>query len=173
MEKISAVYKIVNELTGDSYVGSSKNVMSRWCEHKCLSTWKKCPNKQLYKDFQKYGLENFRFQILAPVMEEHLKEVEQEFIEILKPTYNNYNAKGFDTERNKEYHRTYNQSDKRKESEMKRSQTEKRKRWKKNYYNQFCLYNGKELTFGVLVGRFQRAGIKRPYLEAKKYLIGE
>lgn len=33
-EKISAVYKIVNEVTGDFYIGSSKNVKNRWADHK-------------------------------------------------------------------------------------------------------------------------------------------
>ena len=46
MEKISAVYQIVNEATGDRYVGSSRNVYNRWADHKCPSTWKNCPNTQ-------------------------------------------------------------------------------------------------------------------------------
>ena len=111
MEKISAVYQIINEVTGDKYVGSSKDVKRRWANHKCPSRWKDEPNKPLYVDMQKYGVENFRFQILAPVMEEHLKDVEQEFIEILKPTYNNANAKGLDVERRKESNKEYKQSE--------------------------------------------------------------
>lgn len=91
--KISAVYKIVNEVTGDSYIGSSKDVEHRWAQHTRPSSWAKQPNSQLYKDMQKYGVDKFRFQILAPVIPESLKQVEQEFIEMLKPTYNDRRAK--------------------------------------------------------------------------------
>ena len=41
MNKISAVYKITNTITGDFYIGSSKNIKSRLTVHKCPSTWKK------------------------------------------------------------------------------------------------------------------------------------
>lgn len=41
MNKVSGVYKITNTVTGDFYIGSSKNVKRRWTEHKCPSNWKK------------------------------------------------------------------------------------------------------------------------------------
>ena len=149
MNKISAVYKIVNTITGDFYVGSSINVMQRWTCHKCPYNWKHQPNKQLYKDFQKYGVDKFRFQILAPVEPEYLKQVEQEFIEMLHPAYNKNNANGWDKEAYKEYDREY----------------------RKKHYNQLCLYNGEELTLNALSGRFRKAGIEHPDIEAKKYLL--
>lgn len=52
MNKISAVYKIVNTVTGDCYVGSSRDVERRWYQHKCPSLWKYKPNSLLYRDFQ-------------------------------------------------------------------------------------------------------------------------
>lgn len=188
MEKISAVYQIINTVTGDRYVGSSKDVKKRWQNHKCPSTWERKSNKQLYKDFQKYGLDKFRFHILAPVMPEHLKQVEQEFIEILKPTYNNYRAKGHDDERykesQKEYRQTekwkeikreadrkYRQTEKCREVHRKYDQSEKGKERRKNYWSQICSYNGETLTLKALFGRFQRAGIPHPCAEARKYLV--
>jgi len=143
--KISAVYQIINTVTGDRYVGSSKNVKKRWAQHKYPSRWKDHPNNPMYLDMQKYGVDKFRFQILAPVMPEYLKQVEQEFIEMLKPTYNTNNAKGFDVERHKET--------------------------MKEYLHQLCSYMGETLTLNTLRHRFCRAGIKHPQLEAKKYLI--
>ena len=101
--KISGVYKITNTVTGDFYIGSSKNIKSRWANHKCYSTWKQHPNNPMYLDIQKYGTDKFVFEILAEVETEHLKETEQQFIETLKPTYNNYNANGLDIDRYKEY----------------------------------------------------------------------
>lgn len=160
MERISAVYKIMNTVTGDFYVGSSSNVMKRWADHKCPSTWKNKPNKPLYQDMQKYGVENFRLQLLAPVIPEYLKQVEQELIDMLHPTYNQINAKGWNVERYKESQKKYYQKVK-----------EAKKKYVKEYQNQLCEYNCETLTLSALNMRFRRAGIEHPTLEAKKYLI--
>lgn len=164
MGKVSGVYKILNTATGDFYIGSSKNVLMRWANHKCSSTWKRNPNNPLYKDFQKYGLDKFSFQIIALVEPEHLTQVEQEFIELLRPTYNDRRSKGRNVERYKESNRKYRQSDKCREAQRKAH---------RKYYNQFCLYNGETLTLNALAGRFFKAGIEHPTLEAKKYLLDQ
>ena len=157
-KRISAVYKIVNTVTDDFYIGSSRNVYIRWAEHKCPSVWKHYPNSLMYQDMQKYGVDKFRFQILVSVMPEYLKQVEQEYIEMLKPTYNDRKSKGWDTERYKEDIRKYQQSEKGKEAIRK-------------YYSQLCEYNGEILTLGALKSRFQKRKIPHATLEAKKYLI--
>ena len=180
MNKISAVYKIVNTVTNDCYVGSSKNVFQRWASHKEPSRWKSCPDNPMYQDMQKYGVDKFRFQILAPVIPEYLKQVEQEFIEMLKPAYNDRRSKGWDVERHKEskeeYQKEYWQSEKGKEVRKKYRQSEKGKeahrKGNRKYLNRLCSYNGETLTLNALSVRFQRAGIKHPVLEAKKYLQG-
>lgn len=149
MKKISAVYKIVNTVTGEFYVGSSRNVKQRWMDHKKPSMLKRNPNSKMYQDMQKYGVDKFRFQILAPVMPEYLTQVEQKFIETLQPSYNSHRANGWDV--------------KRYEKSMKKAVNKYRK--------QLCSYNGETLTLGALSGRFHKAGIKHYILEAKKYLI--
>ena len=171
--KISAVYKITNTVTNDFYIGSSKNVRQRWAVHKYPSTWNKCPNNPMYLDIQKYGLDNFDFQILAEVEADSLKETEQKFIEILKPTYNNYRANGFDFERKKERNREYKKSEKYKKYNKKYEKTEKRKKAKKEYQNQLCFYNGETLTLNALSIRFLRQGLSNPTIEAKKYLLNK
>ena len=150
-DKVSAVYKIVNMVTGDFYVGSSRNVKKRWLTHKNPSRWKQCPNSPLYQDMQKYGVDKFHFQILNFVMPEYLKQVEQELIEQLKPTYNDINAYGENTERLKA----------------------RTKKACKKYYSQLCEYKGETLTLKALFRRFQRAGIPHPTLEAKKYITNK
>lgn len=146
--KISGVYQIINTVTGDRYVGSSRDVMQRIAGHKCPSRWKKHPNSPLYNDMQKYGLDKFRFDILAPVEPEYLTLVEQEFIEMLEPEYNDRRSNGWDLERLKETN----------------------KEAQKKYDNQLCSFNGETLTLSALRMRFYRAGIKNPVTEAKKYL---
>lgn len=150
MSKISAVYKIINTITGDFYVGSSKDVKRRWAEHKRLSTWNKCKNNPLYLDMKKFGIDKFELEILEEIEIGNLKDKEQQFIETLKPTYNNYNAKGLDVKRHIETHR----------------------RASNNYENQLCCYNNEVLTLSTLSMRFIKAGIEHPTLEAKRYLIG-
>lgn len=166
MEKISAVYKIVNTVTKDSYIGSSKDVMKRWRSHKSPSAWKRNPNIPLYRDMQKYGVDAFRFQILAPVVPEHLKDVEQEPIEMLHPAYNDRRANGRDVEGLKEYQKKYqkeySKTDKGKANNLKQS---------KKYQSRLCSYNGETLTLNALHLRFKKAGVKHPVLEAKKYLL--
>ena len=146
---ISAVYKITNTVTGDFYIGSSKDINRRLTAHKCPSTWKKCPNNPMYLDMRKYGVDKFVFQVIAEVEACSLKEKEQYFIETLKPTYNNRNANGRDIERCKESH----------------------KKAQNKYDNQLCSYNGETLTLCALRTRFKKLGIEHPVLEAKKYLL--
>ena len=162
MNKIIGIYKITNKITGDFYIGSSKDVKLRLAVHKCKSTWKNYPNKQLYQDMQKYGVDKFEFEILEEVEENSLKEKEQYFIETLKPTYNSNRANGFDFERRKKYNKEYQKSDKCKKHQ---------KEFYKEYHNQLCCYNGEKLTLCALSKRFQRAGIPHPQIEAKKYLL--
>ena len=173
--KICAVYKIVNTVTGEFYIGSSRDVKHRWACHKIPSTWKIHPNSLLYKDFQKYGVDKFRFQILAPVMPEHLKQVEQEFIDMLQPSYNSMNAKGRNKESRKESYRRYNQSDKGRETRSKANrkykQSDKGKEYMRKYEHRPCLYNGETLTLVALYTRFRKVDVEHPFVEAKKYLI--
>ena len=168
--KICGIYKITNTITGNFYIGSSKDVKRRWKSHKWPSKWNKYPNNSMYLDMQKYGVENFVFEILEEVEIDKLKETEQQFIEMLKPTYNDRNANGCDIERYKEYHKDYN-----KEYQKEYQKTDKFKKYKKEYdnkyKNQLCFYNGQTLTLNALRMRFKRQGIDHPTLEAKKYLI--
>ena len=199
--KISAVYKITNTVTNDFYIGSSKDVKRRWKEHKIPSRWKQYPNNPMYIDMNRYGVENFAFEVLEVVEESFLKKTEQEFIETLKPTYNNNNAKGWNIERRKKYNKEYNKSDKfkeykkeyqksdkykeyqkeyrkkyrqsekGKESQKKYQKSDKGKESQKKYYNQLCFYNGETLTLNALSTRFRKQGIPHPTQEAKKYLL--
>ena len=164
--KVSGVYKITNTVTGDFYIGSSKNIKNRWAAHKCLSKWKEYPNNPMYLDMKKYGVENFDFEILAEVEADKLKEKEQQLIENMKPTYNNYRAKGLDVERYKEYKKEYN-----KEYQKSDKYKEYHKEYDNKYQNQLCLYNGEIIKLSTLRTRFYKAGIEHPVIEAKKYII--
>ena len=152
------IYKITNTITNDFYIGSSKNVKRRWAAHKCTSKWNECPNNPMYIDMRKYGVDKFEFQVIAEVEEGKLKDAEQQFIELLKPTYNSNNANGLNIERRKECKKEY-------------EKTDKCKKYRKEYNNQLCCYNGQTITLKALQMRFRRKGIDHPTTEAKKYLL--
>ena len=177
--KISGIYKIINTITGDFYIGSSKDVKERWRYHKKPSSWNRYSNNQMYLDMQKYGVEKFDFQVIAEVEAGSLKEKEQYFIELLKPAYNDRNANGWDIERYKETQKEYLKSDKGKEAKKKAQKKynksdkgkEAQKKAQNKYYNQLCFYNGQTITLRALFMRFKRKGIIHPMQEAKKYLL--
>ena len=169
--KISAVYKIINTVTGDFYIGSSKDVKLRWAAHKRPSVWKRFSNNPMYLDMQKYGIDKFELQILEEVEIEELKETEQQFIEKLQPAYNDINAKGFNIERYKEYQIEYYQQNREKVKEYYQQNREKAKEYQNKYNNQTCYYNGETLTLTTLAKRFRRSGVEHSSKEAKKYLL--
>ena len=147
MKKIYIVYKYTNTVTGDFYIGS-QSIKIRYANRKYQPVWIAIPNDQLDQDMEKYGDDKFEFEILAEAEPEQLKEIEQQFIEALKPTYNQMNEKDLDVEIYKESHRKASNK----------------------YQNQLCFYNGETLTLNALSTRFSRMGIDHPTLEAKKYL---
>ena len=81
------------------------------------------------------------------------------------------------TDRFKEYLKEYHKTDRFKEYQKEYQKSDKFKEYQKEFYkeynNQLCCYNGKNLTLAALSKRFQRAGIPHPQLEAKKYLLNK
>ena len=161
-KKISGVYKITNIITGDFYIGSSKDIKYRWATHKCPSVHKQRPNSKLYKDMSSYGLDNFTIEVIEETTDLHNRE--QYYIECLKPSYNNYRANGIDIKRKKETTRRY----KKERYKVNRNELLTKS---KNYLSRLCLYEGETLTLAALSRRFFRQGILHSYMEAKNYLI--
>jgi len=58
------IYKITNIKNKKIYIGSSKNILKRWGTHIFNIVSNKHHNTELLKDFKKYGIENFVFQII-------------------------------------------------------------------------------------------------------------
>lgn len=82
------IYKITNNINQHCYVGQSIHIEERWEEHKNEYNWKREARKPLYIAFQKYGLENFTFEILEECEPELLNVREQYWISY----YNSYGA---------------------------------------------------------------------------------
>lgn len=186
--KISGVYSITNNVTGDFYIGSSCNIKQRWVKHKCLSTHKQHSNSKLYKSIASYGLDNFTFEIIEET--DNLREREQYWIEQLKPTYNSIRAKGRDIEISKEAHKRYCKEWHKihRDEQLAYRQAHrdeclaKMKDWHKAHRdehlakmkadrNRLCLYNGETITLNALTVRLTHQGIPHAWTEAKKYLL--
>lgn len=86
--KYSGIYRITNTINNKCYIGSSKNIQRRFYAH--LSDFNKDNSHCiiLKRAVQKYGQENFEFEILAKCPEQYLIKLEQWFIDNLKPEYN-------------------------------------------------------------------------------------
>ena len=79
---LSGIYKITNLVTDEFYIGATNDICRRWSEH-IRST-----EGRLHQDIQKYGIQNFLFQVLEPVKVEDLQKREELWIQQLKPEYN-------------------------------------------------------------------------------------
>lgn len=78
MEKICGIYKITNKVNNKCYIGQSKDIIKRW---KTEYKWHKL-NNHLLSAFNKYGLENFNFEIIEECEPNLLNEREQFWINV-------------------------------------------------------------------------------------------
>ena len=74
---MTGIYKITNKINGKSYIGQSINIKKRWENHKCMNGNKEYP---IYRAFRKYGVENFKFEVLEECEVEELAERELYYI---------------------------------------------------------------------------------------------
>ena len=86
--KFSGIYCIMNTVNGKKYIGSSKNIYSRWQKHRTLLRRNTHWDKHLQNAWNKYGEPSFKFIVLCKCLEEELLTKEQEYIDNLAPEYN-------------------------------------------------------------------------------------
>lgn len=83
------IYTITNTYNDKKYVGSAKYFNNRWEIHRRELKTNKHGNHFLQKIYNKYGLENLKFEIIEFVEDvSKLLEREQYYIDTLKPEYN-------------------------------------------------------------------------------------
>ena len=91
------IYRIVNLISGDFYIGSSKDIERRWSEHKRKLNIKKHQNVILQRAWDKYGENNFSFEVVDSCSLEDLLVLENNHLS-KNPKYNIVKvAKGGDT----------------------------------------------------------------------------
>jgi len=79
MNKISfcGIYQIRNLVNGKIYIGSSNNILKRWMDHKRDLKFKKHHCQKLSRAWNKYGEDNFIFEIIEQCSMDNLFSREQ------------------------------------------------------------------------------------------------
>lgn len=89
MDTLAIIYKIKNIVSNKCYIGSSVDGKKRWVGHKRDLKLEKHHNQHLQRAWNKYGSENFSFEILENVLDKSkLIEREQYYLDVLQPEYN-------------------------------------------------------------------------------------
>lgn len=94
---IYSIYQIKNIINGKIYIGYSQNPISRWKNHKHSIYKPKYYKSKLYSAMNKYGIENFQFDVIYQSYDKaHCKEImEPYFIAMYNTIEEGYNiAKG-------------------------------------------------------------------------------
>lgn len=84
---VCGIYIITNKITGKSYIGQSVDINRRITEHKYV----KSDSSYIDRSINKYGWENFTWDILYECHKEYLDEEEQKFIKLYGTYTNGYN----------------------------------------------------------------------------------
>lgn len=85
---ISGVYEIKNVVNGHRYIGSSIDVYRRWRSHASYLNRNASECRKLQRAWNKYGEDNFAFQVISFCEPEETLALEQKALDELKPEYN-------------------------------------------------------------------------------------
>lgn len=94
MAKLSGIYQISNLITGDFYIGSSKNIAGRLRKHKDRLIKNVHGNKHFQSSFNKHRLDNFKFETIEYCNPNLLLVREQYYFDLLEPAYNKLKIAG-------------------------------------------------------------------------------
>jgi group I intron endonuclease len=81
----SGIYKITNLSDGKFYIGSSVDLKRRKSEHAKMLENGTHHSSYLQNAYNKYGKNNFKFEIIELVDDDKLRDVEQRYLDKLKP----------------------------------------------------------------------------------------
>lgn len=87
---IVGIYEIRNLSTGKVYIGQSKNIEKRWSDHKYQLRNQRHHNDFLQRAWNKYGENDFVFNILELVSEKHLPKTEEKYVIKLNSSNNSF-----------------------------------------------------------------------------------
>ena len=71
---VVGIYKITNKVNGKCYIGQSQDIATRFREHRYLLRQNKYGNNKIQNAWNKYGEENFTFEIIEECVIDELDE---------------------------------------------------------------------------------------------------
>lgn len=77
-KRVTGIYKITQIATGKCYIGQSVDIANRWLQH-CKRGFgvDALTNNKLYPEMYKYGIHNFKYEIIEEVEKDRLSEQEK------------------------------------------------------------------------------------------------
>lgn len=92
-KKVRGIYKVTNKINGKVYIGQSVDIGRRWREHMTAKD-----DIYFHKAIQKYGVENFEWEVIEQCKKKDLDEREIYWIEYYDSFNKGYNCtKGGDS----------------------------------------------------------------------------
>ena len=85
------IYKIENKINGKVYIGQSQNIFKRWSVHGNINKAGNC-KMAIAKAITKYGVENFKFEILELCTKEELNIKEIYWVSVYDSYKKGYNS---------------------------------------------------------------------------------
>ena len=151
VKKVRGIYKVTNKVNGKVYIGQSVDISRRWCEHMNAKD-----DIYFHKAIQKYGVENFEWEVIEQCKKKDLDERESYWIEYYDSFNKGYNCtkggegapggkdnpnwKGgvsLDEDYYRQYSKQYYQVNKEKRKEYDKQYGEANKEKKKEYSKQY------------------------------------
>lgn len=87
-KKGGVIYKITNNIDGKFYIGSTNNLIKRYYTHIHDIRSNKNTCVKLIRAVNKYGEDNFKFEIVCECPTDKILQTEQQYIDTLEPHYN-------------------------------------------------------------------------------------
>lgn len=147
VKKVRGIYKVTNKVNGKVYIGQSVDIGRRWRQHMTAED-----DIYFHNAIQKYGVDNFIWEVIEKCKKSELDERESYWIEYYDSYNKGYNCtkggegnsgegspnwKGgisSDPEYNKKHYETNKEKIKEKQKEYREVNKEKRKEYNKQYY---------------------------------------
>ena len=151
VKKVRGIYKVTNKINGKVYIGQSVDIGRRWRQHMTAKD-----DIYFHKAIQKYGVENFEWEVIEKCKKSELDERESYWIEYYDSFNNGYNCtKGGDgvsggedhprwkggisldpehlKQYSKQYNKQYYEANKEELKEYREANKEKKKEYNKQY----------------------------------------
>ena len=87
VKKVRGIYKVTNKINGKVYIGQSVDIGRRWRQHMTAED-----DIYFHKAIQKYGVENFEWEVIEQCKKKDLDERESYWIEYYDSFNKGYNC---------------------------------------------------------------------------------